>query len=54
MDKEKALQIIKQTIDHAVSSGLFKNIDSVVTVSQAYQYIQQELNKIQDLNSNTQ
>lgn len=35
MEKEKALQVIKQTIDHAIASGIFKNVESVVTVTQA-------------------
>ena len=43
MDKEKALQIIKQTIDHAIASGLFKNAESVMTVSQALSLIVKEL-----------
>ena len=48
MDKEKALQIIKQAIDAGVASGVFKNTESVMTIGQALQIIIQELSKSQE------
>lgn len=43
MEKEKALQIIKQTIDQAIGMGLFKNVETVVTVSQALSTVIEQL-----------
>ena len=43
MEKEQALQILKQTIDQAIALGLFKNTESVITVSQALAVITEKL-----------
>jgi|LakMenEpi03Aug12_release.lakeMendotaPanAssembly.Ray.scaffolds.fasta_scaffold3838194_1 hypothetical protein len=40
MNKEKALQVIKQLIDKSIENGgIFKNIEDVMVVTQAFQYL---------------
>jgi hypothetical protein len=43
MKKEEALQIIKAVIDESIKAGIFKNIDSAVQVSNAFNTIVNEL-----------
>ena len=45
MDKQKALELIKQVIDQAIKGGLFQNVDTAVAVAEAYQTIVNELQK---------
>jgi hypothetical protein len=45
MDKEQAINIIKQAIDQAVKLGAYPNIETVTTIAQALQTIINELKK---------
>jgi len=45
MNKEQALNIIKQFIDAAIKHGVCQNLETTAMVAQAYQYILNELNK---------
>jgi hypothetical protein len=45
MEKQQALTIVKQALDKATESGVFKNLETVVTISQALQKIVEELQK---------
>jgi hypothetical protein len=45
MDKDKAIQILKQAIDQAVKLGAYPNIETVTTIAQALQTIINELKK---------
>ena len=45
METNQALQIVKQALDKATESGVFKNLETVVTVSQALQKIVEDLKK---------
>jgi hypothetical protein len=45
MDKQKALELIKQVIDQAIKGGLFQNVDTAVAVAEAFEVIVQELRK---------
>lgn len=43
MNKEKALQLFKQLIDKTIEhGGIFKNIEDVMIVTQAFQFLAQE------------
>jgi len=54
MNKTKALEIIKQTIDACLSSGMIKDLETASSISYAYQYILQELNKSKQNENNSQ
>lgn len=43
MNKEQALQIIKQVVDQSIGNGIFKNAESVSAALQALQTIAKEL-----------
>jgi hypothetical protein len=43
MEKQQALTILKQVIDQAIQSGVFKNAESVATAANALQTVAQEL-----------
>jgi len=45
MDKQKALELIKQVIDQSIKGGLFQNVDTAVAVAQAFEVIVKELKK---------
>lgn len=45
MDKQKALDLIKQVIDQSVKGGLFQNVDTAVAVAEAFQIIVKEIQK---------
>jgi hypothetical protein len=45
MNKEQALQVIKQALDNATSKGVFTSIQDATLVAQAFQTIVQELTK---------
>ena len=45
MDKQKALELIKQVIDQAIKGGLFQNVDTAVAVAQAFETIVKEIQK---------
>jgi hypothetical protein len=45
MNKEQALQIIKQALDLATSKGVFTSIQDTTIVAQALQTLAQELTK---------
>lgn len=45
MDKQKALEIIKQVINQAIKGGLFQNVETAIAVSQAFDSIVKELQK---------
>lgn len=43
MNKEKALQLFKQLIDKTIEhGGIFKNIEDVMILTQAFQFLAQE------------
>ena len=42
MDKQKALELIKQVIDQAIKGGLFNNVETAVAVSQAFEILSNE------------
>jgi hypothetical protein len=46
MNKEQSLQIIKATIDLSIANGIFKNMESVNQILQAFQNI---VNEIKDV-----
>jgi hypothetical protein len=48
MKKEEALQIIKTVIDESIKAGIFKNIETAVQVSNAFNTIVIELQKEND------
>ena len=43
MKKEEALQIIKTVIDESIKAGIFKNIETAVQVSNAFNTIVNQL-----------
>jgi len=45
MEKQKALELIKQVVDQAVKRGVFENVETIVTVAQALETIAKELSK---------
>ena len=45
MEIKQAIQILKQALDKATESGAFKNLETVVTVSQALQVIVEKIQK---------
>jgi hypothetical protein len=45
MEKQKAIELIKQVIDQSVKGGLMSNVDTAVAVAQAFQTIVSELEK---------
>jgi hypothetical protein len=45
MNKEQALQVIKQALDQATAKGVFASITDATIVAQALQTIAQELTK---------
>lgn len=45
MDKEQAINILKQAIDQAIKQGTYPNIETVTTIAQALQTIINELKK---------
>jgi len=45
MDKQKALELIKQVIDQAIKGGLFQNVETAVAVAQAFATIESEIKK---------
>ena len=45
MDKQKALELIKQVIDQAIKGGLLTNLDTAIAVAQAYQVFVNEIQK---------
>ena len=45
MEKQKALELIKQVIDQSVKGGLMPNVDTAVAVAEAFQTIVNELQK---------
>lgn len=48
MNKEKALQLFKQLIDRSIEhGGIFKNVEDVVIVSQAFQYFASQQNDLE-------
>lgn len=44
MNKEQSLQVIKSTIDLAIANGIFKNLESVNQILQAFQIVVKEIN----------
>ena len=45
MEKQKALELIKQVIDQSVKGGLMPNVDTAVAVAEAFQTIVNEIQK---------
>jgi hypothetical protein len=45
MNKEQALQVIKQALDQAVKGGIFSSLADTQVIITAYQTILQELKK---------
>jgi hypothetical protein len=45
MNKEQALQVIKQALDQAVKSGVFTSLSDTQVIITAFQTIVQELKK---------
>jgi hypothetical protein len=45
MEKQKALELIKQVVNQAVKRGLFENVETTVAVAQALETIAKELSK---------
>jgi hypothetical protein len=45
MELKEALVVLKQVIDQSISEGVFKHIDGVITVHNAFQTI---LNKLKE------
>jgi len=45
MEKQKALELIKQVIDQSVKGGLMPNVDTAVAVAQAFDVIVKEIQK---------
>jgi acyl-CoA synthetase (NDP forming) len=45
MEKQKAIELIKQVIDQAIKGGLMSNVETAVAVAQAYETILRELQK---------
>ena len=45
MEKQKALELIKQVIDQSVKGGLMPNVDTAVAVAQAFETIVKEIQK---------
>jgi len=45
MNKEQALQVIKQALDQAVKAGVFTSLSDTQIIITAYQTIVQELTK---------
>jgi hypothetical protein len=43
MNEQKALQAIKTLIDVSIKRGVFENIDAVVEMSNAFNYIAEKL-----------
>lgn len=43
MDKQKALELIKQVIDQAIKGGLFQNVETAIAVGQAFAVIENEI-----------
>jgi len=43
MDKEQAINILKQAIDQAIKSGSYQNLETINTIAQAFQTIINEL-----------
>ena len=44
MNKEQALQILKQALDNALKLGICTNIDSAAILAQAWQIVLKTLN----------
>jgi hypothetical protein len=42
MDKQKALELIKELINQSLKAGLFQNVETAVAVAQAYEVISKE------------
>jgi hypothetical protein len=42
MDKQKALELIKQVIDQAIKGGLFQNVETAVAVAQAFEVLSKQ------------
>jgi hypothetical protein len=42
MDKQKALELIKQVIDQAIKGGLFQNVETAIAVGQAFNIISKQ------------
>ena len=51
LDKDKAQQIIKTTLDMAAKAGIFQNLDAAAVTAQAWQIITQLLNKNESTNA---
>ena len=47
MNKEQAMQVIKQVVDQAIANGVFKNTENAATAIQALQIIVKELTNSQ-------
>lgn len=45
METKQAISIVKQALDKATQSGVFQNLETVVTISQALQAIVEQLQK---------
>jgi len=45
MEKQKALELVKQVIDQAIKGGLMTNLETTVAVAEAFQTIVNELQK---------
>ena len=43
MNKDKALQIIKQTLDQAIKMGIAPNLETTAIISEAWQYLKKIL-----------
>lgn len=44
MNSKEALQAIKQLIDMSIKGGVFNSLESVATISQAFNIISKEIN----------
>lgn len=49
MNNEKALQIIKQTLDASLKAGVITSIEHASAIIQAMAYIQNKLNEVKDV-----
>ena len=43
MNKDKALQIIKQALDQAIKMGVAPNLETTAIISEAWQYLKKIL-----------
>lgn len=53
METKQAISVIKQALDKATQSGVFQNLETVVAISQALQFVLDKLQKIENEKSSS-